>query len=170
MAAIADDVSWPIDEQLVVDADQRATEHAVSILEGARPDDRVSVRRVLEYARGDRPAHAVKDADWLRAIEHSDGRLAVVTWSSAGITEIGLKTDAEDHRRPFEVWLYSGIRERMGEEPIETDDATGRGATQILEGARPTIVPVWETHLRPEIGADGRSVDTDTDRPGGESA
>lgn len=37
MAAIADDVSWPIDEQLVVDADQRATEHAVSILEGARP-------------------------------------------------------------------------------------------------------------------------------------
>lgn len=154
MSVDTPDVSWPLGEQLVVDPGQHATDDAIDILKAADPDQRVSVQRVLEYARGERSAHDVPVADWIRVIDHSDGRLAIVSWTSAGITEIGRKRDADD-RRPYEIWMYSGLRDRMGDDPIQTDDASSRSARQLIEGRSPAVVPATETHLRPEIVTDG---------------
>ncbi|WP_158855585.1 hypothetical protein [Halorhabdus sp. CUG00001] len=155
---IADDVSWDLEEQLVVDVDERATDRAIEILEDADPDQRVTVQRVLEYARGERPARAVKPNDWARTLEHVDGRLAFVSWGSSGITEVGLKDDP-DQRRQFDVWMFSALREGK-----QRDDATSAGVADILRDAKPAIVPVWKTHLRPEIVTDGGQCVDDTDR------
>ncbi|WP_136688647.1 DNA adenine methylase [Halorhabdus amylolytica] len=155
MSTIADDISWNLEEQLVVDIDERATDRAIEILEESGPDERVSVRRVLEYAREDRPARAVRTGDWSRILEHSDGRLAIVSWTSAAITEIGLQTDDEG-RRPFEIWTYSGLRERTGGyDPITIEGASKRSVRDLLQGTSPALVPVWESHLRPKTIADG---------------
>ncbi|WP_220132688.1 DNA cytosine methyltransferase [Halorhabdus salina] len=147
--AIADDLPWSVDEWLVIEPGERATDHAIDILEDAGPSERVTVQRVLEFARGERPARAVKPTDWARVLEHTDGRLALVTWSSGGVSEVGLKDDP-DQRRAFDVWMFSALRE--GE---QRDDATSAGVSDLLRGSKPAIVPVWDSHLRPEMVADG---------------
>ena len=157
-SSIEDDLPWSLDEWLVIDVDEQATDHAIEILEESGPDRRVSVKRVLEYARGERPARAIKSNDWTRVLEHTDGRLALVSWSSGGVTEIGLKDDP-DQRRAYDVWMFSALRERE-----MTDDASSAGVSDLLRGSSPAIVPVWESHLRPDIVADGGQSTGGTER------
>ncbi|MFW6435896.1 MAG: hypothetical protein ACOCY1_05890 [Halovenus sp.] len=145
----ADDLPWDLNKWLVVDPGERATDHAIEILDDAGPAERVTLKRVLEYASGERHARAVKPNDWARVLEHADGRLALVSWSSWGVTEIGLKEDP-DQRRQFDVWMFSALRDDE-----QRDDATSAGVSDLLRGSSPSIVPVWESHLRPEIVPDG---------------
>lgn len=138
---IQDSIKWDLD-RLPVGVDEKASERALGLLDELGSDS-VIVGRVAAYARQDVDHRAVTTDDFLRALQQADGRLALVTWSSGGITSIGF--DADSQR--FEEGGYSAVRDIMGDECEFHNTLSRREAKDALKGRRPDVVHRDEADL-----------------------
>jgi len=136
-----DDLPWDLD-RLPLPADQAATDAALAALDAADPESRATVRRVRAALRGDIPADEPKPIDWLRAIQHTDGELVAVTWSTAGFTEIGY--DPDEGR--FVVAGLSAMDSLQGQDPHFWEVSTSTAVKDLLHGS-PRAVTREETVL-----------------------
>lgn len=136
-----DDLPWDL-SRLPLPADQSAIDAAVDVLEDAQPETRATVRRVRDALVGAIPTDAPSPTDWIRAMQHTDGQLVAVTWSSAGFNEIGYDTDEER----YVVAGYSALDRLQGKDPHFTETSTRSAAKDLLHGS-PRAVTADEATL-----------------------
>lgn len=129
-------------ERLPLPGVEKASDDALAVLDGIA-DGRPCVERTAAYARRDETARRPTTTDLLRTLYHADGELALVTWSTTGITAIGYRPDEQR----FEVGGYSGLRELMGDEPEWHERCSKATAKDMLTDTRPDIVVRAEADL-----------------------
>lgn len=138
------DLSWDID-RLNVDPDEYGSDAALTILDDIQEQHTVDHSRA--YAGADSDVTDVAAKDLLRVLQLAGGRLALVTWSSAGITSIGYRPDEQR----FDVGQFSGIDKRMGNEYETYERATKGQAKDLLAWTTPTVVSREEAKLLPQL-------------------
>jgi len=124
-----------------------ASEAAIAALEGADPETRPTVARVLRVCRGEAPARAANATDWLRALKHTDGEFVATTWSTTGVTHVGL--DPDGGRHPYDVGGFTALAD---DEMEFFDTASAAAAKDMLTG-EPQAITREESDLLPG-GAD----------------
>lgn len=137
---LRDDLKFDVD-RLPLPGAAKASDDALAVL--AECPDHVTVERVRQYARGDRAARRLKPADFVRTLQHAEGTLAVVTWTSAGITAVGYQPDEQR----FDVGGYSAVRDMMGDDAEYHERTTRNGAKDILVSTSPDVVARDEADL-----------------------
>lgn len=142
----------------VLDAD-RISDDAREVLADLSPSP--SVRRVRAFVDGDRGHRHVSLYDWPDVLCAAEGRLALVSWGTLGVTQYGFPDDAHgaaNGRRdlaaageqdPYDVWRYSVIRRdhRPAERPDEYGRLPKREVAAALRDAAPVLVRRRVTQL-----------------------
>lgn len=141
---LQDEAPFDLD-RLPVGPDRKASEDALAVLEELE-GQHVTVERVAAYAR-QKVDGRIATKDLLRALQHADGRLALVTWSNAGINAVGYLP--EDQR--FDVGGFSGVQKRMGNDPEFYETATMSAAKDQLAWSKPDVVHREESDLLPAL-------------------
>lgn len=131
---VQDAVKFDLD-RLPVGFDAKVSEDALAILNEHEANS-VCVERVADYARQELVREAVKTNDFIRTLERTDGRLALVTWSSGGIASIGYRPSEQR----FEVGSYSSVRDIMGDDPESHARKLTSEVREELHGRRPDVV------------------------------
>jgi len=142
---IVDDLPFGA-ERLPLPVGQPASKAAIAVLEDAKPDQRVTVRRVLQVCRGDAPAHTASAQDWVRALDHADGDLVATTWSSTGVTHVGL--DPDGGRQPYDVGGFTALPD----DGMEFLDAASAAAAKDILTGEPQAIARDESDLLPGGG------------------
>ena len=142
---VVDDLPFSAD-RLPLPVNQPASEAAIAALEAAKPDQRATVERVLRVCRDEAPARSASARDWVRALEHAEGRVVATTWSSTGVTHVGL--DPDGGRQPYDVGGFSAL----GDDGMEFLDAASAAAAKDILTGEPQAIAREESDLLPGGG------------------
>lgn len=145
---LQEDLPWDV-ERIPVGIGEHASDDALELLHDLA-DDHESVKRVASYADRDGGQGRVATEHLLRALKHADGRLALVTWNSGGITAISYRPCEQQ----YEIGNYYGLAELTGDEPESHKFATRGFAKEELAGSEPTVVLRSESKLLDEREAE----------------
>lgn len=137
-------------ERIPLPGDEKVSDGALEVLKQIE-GQHVTVERAIAYAQGDVGVRGVKTTDLLRTLQHADGRLALVTWSNAGITSIGYRPN--DQR--FDVGGYSAVRDMMGDDAEYYEQCSLAKAKDLLASGHPDIVRRDEAGLLEPMNASG---------------
>lgn len=132
-------------DHVPADPDRHASDSALAVIDSIETQS-VSVDPVREYASTSGESD-VATKHLLRILQLCDGRLALVTWSSAGITAIGYRPTEQR----YEIGQFSGIDKRMGKDPESHERVSRSEARDMLSWATPTIVTREDSKLLDDI-------------------